>query len=119
VIIASSGQCRGGVLFVIRPRPFPSIYFAVPCLLITQSSDAMCQNFPSCGAPPQGGQVVCTREIFILNEVCAQDNIYFGRHFALLKYEACLFYNLNFTKMCINLEKYVIRWLNFMSNLFI
>jgi hypothetical protein len=24
--------------------------------------------------------------LFILNEICAQDKIYFGRHFAFLKY---------------------------------
>jgi hypothetical protein len=33
-----------------------------------------------------GGRVDCMRDKFILNEICAQDNIYFGRHFARLKY---------------------------------
>jgi len=32
------------------------------------------------------GQVVCMRDIFILNEIWAQDKIYFGKHFAWLKY---------------------------------
>jgi hypothetical protein len=35
-----------------------------------------------------GAQVVDMRDIFILNEIEAQDKIYFGRHFAWLKYEA-------------------------------
>jgi hypothetical protein len=30
-----------------------------------------------------------------------------------------LFYNLNVTEMCIKLEKYVIHWLNFLSDMFI
>jgi hypothetical protein len=34
-----------------------------------------------------GTRVVCTRGIFILNEIWAQDkNIYFGKHFDWLKY---------------------------------
>jgi hypothetical protein len=33
-----------------------------------------------------GARVVCMRGIFILNEIWAQDKIYFGKHFAWLKY---------------------------------
>jgi hypothetical protein len=40
------------------------------------------------GCAPRGGaRVLYMRDIFILSEICSQDrNIYFGRHFALLKY---------------------------------
>jgi hypothetical protein len=39
---------------------------------------------------PLGGQVIFMEDIFILNEIWAQDiNMYFGRHFACFKYEAC------------------------------
>jgi hypothetical protein len=37
-----------------------------------------------------------------------RQDIYFGRHFAWLKYELALFYNLNFAKVYIKLGKYVI-----------
>jgi hypothetical protein len=53
------------------------------------------RNSQSVGAPggrcwSSGAQVVFMEDIFILNEIWAQDkNIYFGRHFACLKYEAC------------------------------
>jgi hypothetical protein len=36
----------------------------------------------SCG----GARVVCMMDIFIFNEIWARDKIYFGRHFAGLKY---------------------------------
>jgi hypothetical protein len=53
-------------------------------------------------------------DIIILNEIWVQGKIYI-----LVDTLLALFCNLNFTKVCINLEKYVIHWLNFMSNPFI
>jgi hypothetical protein len=84
------------------------------------------QRFSNCGASPPrcsvihvGGRVVRLRT-FILNETCAQDKIH-SLVDTLLGWNINLdlFYNLNFTKVYINLEKYAIHWLNFMSNLFI
>jgi hypothetical protein len=54
------------------------------------------------------------------NEIWEQDKIYIyvvilpARNMKLV-----LLYNLNFTKVCTNLEMYVIHWLNFRSDLFI
>jgi hypothetical protein len=44
------------------------------------------------------------RDIFILNKIWAQDKIYI----LVGIYEAVLLYNLNLTKVYINIEKYVI-----------
>jgi hypothetical protein len=62
------------------------------------------------------GASVCMRYIFILNEIWAQDKIYIlvgtsqGLNMKLL-----LFYDLNFAKVYINLEKRLVHLLNFMS----
>jgi hypothetical protein len=54
------------------------------------------QDLKLWGAPPRRGAVgpvrgraICIRDIFILKEIWAQDKIYFGKHFAWFKYEAC------------------------------
>jgi hypothetical protein len=39
---------------------------------------------------PLGGCVVCMRDICILKKMGAIKSIYFGRHFARLKYFPCL-----------------------------
>jgi hypothetical protein len=77
------------------------------------------------GHPPGGAllvlggraaQIACMRDIFILNEILAQDKIYIlvGTLLGLNMKLA-----LNFIKIYINLEKCVIHWLNFMSDPFI
>jgi hypothetical protein len=49
------------------------------------------------------------RDIFILNEIWGQDKIYILVGTLLgLNMKLTLFYNLNFTKVYINLEKYFI-----------
>jgi hypothetical protein len=60
------------------------------------------------------------RDIFILNEIWVQDKIHILVG-ALLgsNIKIAVFYKLNFTKVYISLEKYVVHWLNFMLNLFI
>jgi hypothetical protein len=39
-----------------------------------------------CWSSGGGGRIVCMRDLVVLNEVWAQGNIYFGRHFDWLKY---------------------------------
>jgi hypothetical protein len=61
---------------------------------------AITSEVSNCGArPPEGyclssgwgGRVVCTRDIFILNEIWAQHKTYFGKHFA---WKTCFTYHL-------------------------
>jgi hypothetical protein len=58
---------------------------------------------------PGGGGASCVYEghIYFERNMGARRNIYFCRHFAWYKYEVS-FYNLNFTQVYINLDKYAI-----------
>jgi hypothetical protein len=56
-----------------------------------------------------GGQNVYTRDILILNEIRAEDKIYTLLDTLLgWNMRLALFYKLNFTKVCVNLEMYII-----------
>jgi hypothetical protein len=48
------------------------------------------------------------RDILILNRIWAQDNTSFGGNFVGLNMKLALFYNLDFTKVCIHLETHVL-----------
>jgi hypothetical protein len=65
-------------------------------------------------------QVVCMTDIFIFNNIWAQDKICILVGTLLVSnMKLALFYNLNFTEVYINIGMYVVHLLNLMTDLFI
>jgi hypothetical protein len=59
------------------------------------------------------------REDYFERNMDARKNIYFGRYFLGWDVNLALFCNLNFTKVYINLKKYVIHSLNFVRSVYL